>query len=62
MVSMFKETLSNTLLPIRRYAIACTNDTTISMVSCQKGPTRIAYAWQIGPFGQDTIDMSIASP
>ena len=22
----------------------------ISMVSCQKGPTRHAYAWQIGPF------------
>ena len=30
----------------------------ISMVSCQKGPTRHAYAWQIGPFWQDTIDMS----
>ena len=28
------------------------------MVSCQKGPTRHAYAWQIGPFLQDTIDMS----
>ena len=29
----------------------------ISMVSCQKGPTRRAYAWQIGPFWQDTIDI-----
>ena len=29
----------------------------ISMVSCQKGPTRHAYTWQIGPFWQDTIDM-----
>ena len=29
----------------------------ISMVSCQKGPTRHAYAWQIGPFWQDTLDM-----
>ena len=29
----------------------------ISMVSCQKGPTRHAYAWQIGPFGQDTLDI-----
>ena len=28
-----------------------------SMVSCQKGPTRHAYAWQIGPFWQDTLDM-----
>ena len=27
------------------------------MVSCQKGPTRHAYAWQIGPFLQDTIDI-----
>ena len=25
-----------------------------SMVSCQKGPIRHAYAWQIGPFWQDT--------
>ena len=30
---------------------------TISMVSCQKGPTRHAYAWQIGPFWQDTLYM-----
>ena len=29
----------------------------ISMVSCQKGPARHAYAWQIGPFWQDTLDM-----
>ena len=27
------------------------------MVSCQKGPTRHAYAWQIGPFQQDTHDV-----
>ena len=26
-----------------------------SMVSCQKGPTRHAYAWQIGPFWQNTL-------
>ena len=25
------------------------------MVSCQKGPTRHAYAWQVGPFWQDII-------
>ena len=31
--------------------------TKISRVSCQKGPTRHAYAWQIGPFWQDTLDM-----
>ena len=29
----------------------------ISRVSCQKGPTHHAYAWQIGPFWQDTLDM-----
>ena len=29
----------------------------ISRVSCQKGPTRHAYAWQIGPFWQDTLDI-----
>ena len=28
------------------------------MVSCQKGPTRHAYAWQIGPFWQDTLDIT----
>ena len=27
------------------------------MVSCQKGPTRHACAWQIGPFWQDTIEL-----
>ena len=27
------------------------------MVSCQKGPTRHAYAWQIGPIWQDTLDI-----
>ena len=28
-----------------------------SRVSCQKGPTRHAYAWQIGPFWQDTLEL-----
>ena len=28
----------------------------ILMVSCQTGPTHHAYAWQIGPFWQDTLD------
>ena len=27
------------------------------MVSCQKGPTGHAYAWQIGPFWQDTLNL-----
>ena len=30
-----------------------------SRVSCQKGPTRHAYAWQIGPFWQDTLELCI---
>ena len=30
-----------------------------SMVSCQKGPTRHAYTWQIGPFWQDTLYLSL---
>ena len=29
----------------------------ISMASCQKGPTRHVYAWQIGPFQQETLDI-----
>ena len=29
----------------------------MSMVSCQNGPTRHAYAWKIGPFWQDTLDV-----
>ena len=38
--------------PYDMWAKGCT-----SMVSCQKGPTRHAYAWQIGPFWQDTHDV-----
>ena len=30
-----------------------------SMVSCLKGPTRHAYAWQIGPFWQDTLELYV---
>ena len=29
----------------------------IWLVSCQKGPTRHAYVWQIGPFWQDNLNM-----
>ena len=35
----------------------CLNLETISRLSCQKGPTWHVYAWQIGPFWQDTLDM-----
>ena len=34
----------------------------ISRVSSQKGPTRHAYAWQIGPFWQDTLGMWTYAP
>ena len=34
----------------------------ISRVSCQKGPNRHAYAWQIGPFWQDTLEMAHYMP
>ena len=32
------------------------------MVSCQKDPTRRAYAWQIGPFWQDTLQIYLSLP
>ena len=35
--------------------------TYMSRVSCQKGPTRHACAWQIGPFWQDTLDVCVSS-
>ena len=31
------------------------------MVSCQRGPTRHAHAWQIGPFWQDTLEIWVTS-
>ena len=36
-------------------------ESNMSMVSCQKGPTRHAYAWQIGPFWQDTLDVWVST-
>ena len=33
----------------------------ISRVSCEKGPTRHAYAWQIWPFWQNTLDFRAVS-
>ena len=39
----------------------CYNAETTSRVSCQKGATSHAYAWQIAPFWQDTLDMAMAS-
>ena len=40
--------------PSNSHCVTCP----ISMVSCQKGPTRHAYAWRVGPFWQDTIDLT----
>ena len=43
---------------VENLKIVC-NRTCKSMVSCQKGPTHQAYAWQIGPFWQDTLHMYV---
>ena len=54
------------ILPIKTSLISIEFSTWISnytmttgmlMVSCPKGPTRHAYAWQVGPFWQDTLDV-----
>ena len=48
-------------LPWRHYALDalwCDQGFHISRASCQKGPICHAYAWQVGPFLQDTLDMS----
>ena len=39
----------------RRYVLALD----ISRVSCQKGPICHAWAWRVGPFRQDTIDIKV---
>ena len=39
------------------FRILWLNGKLISMVSCQKGPTRYAYAWQIRLFWQDILDI-----
>ena len=41
----------------RRYQNVNEASEPMSRVSCQNSPTRHAYAWQIGPFWQDTLDM-----
>ena len=42
---------------LRPLSLAEINEYIISKVSCQKGPTRHACAWQIGPIWQDTLDI-----
>ena len=39
------------------FNLSCIIDRPISMASCLKGPTHHAYAWQIEPFSQDTLDI-----
>ena len=58
-VQMFKGIFSQLILCKEAIEL---NHVNISMVSCQKGPTRHAYAWQVGPFWQDTLDMWIVIP
>ena len=54
----------NCLVPKTRRANIWTNAGLVyhrmSRVSCQKGPTRHAYEWQIGPFWQDTLDICVS--
>ena len=45
------------ILAVTPRTVHCRYYTHISRISCQKGPTRHAYAWQIGPFWQDTLDI-----
>ena len=53
--------IRNYLAAISVVKLTVPHDSCISMVSCQKGPTRHAYAWQIGPFWQDTLDIETTS-
>ena len=48
-VQMFKGIFSQLILCKEAIEL---NHVNISMVSWQKGPTRHAYAWQVGPFGR----------
>ena len=43
-----------------RMALLFSHEVNISRLFCQKGPTRHAYAWQIWPFWQDTLDIFVA--
>ena len=51
------------MLSDRLYRVTTLRQEKNSMVSssCQKGPTRHAYAWQIGPYWQDTFELWISS-
>ena len=40
-----------------KFSPTFTNILQKSRVSCQKGPTRHAYAWQIGPIWKDTLEV-----
>ena len=42
---------------IKHSWISIINENDVSRVSCKKGPTLHAYAWQIGPFWRDTLDI-----
>ena len=53
----FTAHVNNTLWPNNCVALADgLSYAHISRVSSQKGRTRHAYTWQIGPFWQDTLD------
>ena len=49
------------LKEVAKISIAKMSNCYILIVSCQKGPTRHTYAWQIEPFWQDTLDLPLAN-
>ena len=63
MDSPHKVPLTLKMVPYDDVILTCAYSTAskcnhIWMVSCQKGPTRHTYAWQLGPFWQHTLDLS----
>ena len=58
--SCFKNTMIHDaicIVEIRIHDICCCRFIQRWRVSCQRGPTRHAYAWLIGPFWQDTLEI-----
>ena len=47
------------MLRVPKYFMRIYDNTYNSKVSCRKGPIRHAYAWQIGPFWQDTLELCL---
>ena len=48
---------ANCLRIVKENRVSFETHNLILRVSCQEGPSRHAYKWQIGPFWQDTLDI-----